>query len=368
MNLDELLELSERQVCADALLSAGEVQGQVMAMQLRGLRDEAAEQELESLVRLILHGEAATDGETVVLEWDRGFVSAVRWPGYEGWEFLEQGLLALIELLSTPAELVQALPWNPKFGAVERVKARRALMHLRTVHLGPYEIRPSMNDLWRLIGEHPLPPMVKELIVADVPHRHRDEHQITWLELGNVSLAWPGLRQLESLSLRGSWPLFGEIDLPALKRFAIETSTLSSVDEFRAARWPKLESLSLSFGDDRYNPTPCPLEDVKALIRELPTSLKHLGLRNATFTEQLIPVLARSMVLPHLESLDLTWGVLLDGAPVLLEHATALRHLHRLDVTDTGLQDFVEVQRAIPGLFRGSEWRTKTHRYVSISE
>jgi hypothetical protein len=146
------------------------------------------------------------------------------------------------------------------------------------------------------------------------------------------------------------------------------TSTLDGVAELRSARWPKLKTLSVCFGDDRYNATPCTEGEVAALIREVPPTVTHLGLRNLPFTEALLEVLAGSAVLPRLEVLDLSLGVLLEGRAPLLRLASKFAHLVRLEVTDTGLPDFEAVKQVIPGLTRGPEWRTKVHRYVSLME
>jgi hypothetical protein len=89
---------------------------------------------------------------------------------------------------------------------------------------------------------------------------------------------------------------------------------------------------------------------VLVLLEALAQTVTHLGLRNLSFTDELVPALARSPALQRLEVLDLSLGVLLDGAAPLRRHADAFRHLHRLDVTHTGLRDFEALQAVIPAL------------------
>lgn len=124
----------------------------------------------------------------------------------------------------------------------------------------------------------------------------------------------------------------------------------------------------MCFGDDSYVERAVSLDEVRALLREVPPTVRHLGLRNLPFTDELVPHLARAPVLRQLETLDLSLGVLLDGAEALREHAASFRHLTRLDVTDTGLPDFDALKLELPALFRGEQWRDKAGRYPSLTE
>lgn len=368
MQLDELIATLKEDparfaVCADALLAAGEPQGQLMALHLRGLADPALEGELGQLVRRVL-GEVEVE-----FGWRWGFIDAVRWSGWNGFEPIEDSYVELARLLRTKVELVPALPWSKDISASDRLRVHRLLSRLKTLHIGPWEGRPRHDQLWQLLAREGLPPSVTELIASDVPHPHRDEHQITWVELGDLSLAGDSLRQLERLRLRGSYLHLGQLDLPRLEEFSLFSSTFSEVSAIRSARWPRLQKLSLAFGDETYNPRTTPIDELVALVREVPVTVKHLGLRNLLHTDALIAPLAKSAVLKRLTQLDLSFGVLLErGAASLEQHAAAFAHLEVLDVTDTGLTRFDEMKERIPGLHRGPEWRTKVERYVSVSE
>lgn len=357
---------SQRAVCADALLSAGEAQGQLMAKQLAGLRDDALERELEGAVRRVLGVE---DEQALKLEWRAGFIDAVRWTGarWGGPGPLEAFLGALVQLTTTPAELVASLDWDARL-APERLRVHRLLARVRTLQVAPWAVEPNYSLLWDFFARHGLPPRVRHFIADDVPHPRRDTHQLTWVLLGDLSGAWPSLAQLETLYLRGSNLAPGRIVAPNLRAFTLVSSTFTEVDVLRAARWPKLETLSVCFGDDSYVERAVSLDEVRALLREVPPTVRHLGLRNLPFTDGLVPHLARAPVLRQLETLDLSLGVLLDGAEALREHAAAFRHLTRLDVTDTGLPDFDALKLELPALFRGEQWRDKAGRYPSLTE
>ncbi|MFZ5443120.1 MAG: hypothetical protein ACOZQL_24140 [Myxococcota bacterium] len=357
-------------MCADALLSLGEPQGQLIATHLAGLRDEPLEQELTGSLERMLSVEPTTRSlPRLAVDWRFGCVEALRWTGaaWDGFEPLERFVRALVELTTTPAELVASLDWDARL-APERLRVHRLLARLRTLHVAPWNVRPDHQPLWRLLREVGLPPRVRELVIDDVPHPRRDTHQLTWVELGDLSDTWPALAQLEALWLRGSYLSTGRIVLPNARAFTLVSSTFTDVDALRAADWPMLETLSVCFGDDSYAERAVSLDEVRALLRELPPTLKHLGLRNLPFTDELLPFLARWPGLARLESLDLSLGVLLDGARALRELAPAFRHLVRLDVTDTGLPDLEALQREVPGLWRGRQWRDKAARYVSLTE
>ncbi len=352
-------------VCADMLVAAGEPQGQLMALQLRGLNDGPLQFDLKELV----HKVAGSSRKALKFGWRWGFVDSLVWPGLNGFHSFEGPYSELTRLMRTKAELVPAMPWHREITAADRLRVYRLLSRVRTLHVSPWEMRQRYDQLWSLIAREGLPPSVKELVLSDVPDKRINDHQITWIELGDLSQANEPLRQLERISLRGSFLRLGEVDLPRLKELSIFSSTFSDVGPLRSARWPSLEKLSVGFGDDTYNPEPATLEDLKALLREVPEKVRHLGLRNLPFTDELIAPLATSAVLKRLMQLDLSFGVLLErGSQLLEQHAAAFAHLELLDVTDTGLTHFDELKLRIPGLHRGPEWRTKVDRYVSVSE
>lgn len=375
VTLDELLtslddDPARLAVCADMLLAAGEPQGQLMAKHLAGLRDEPLEEELAALVRSTLGvGEPLNGMRRLELEWKAGFVDALKWTGvgWTGFADVERFVRTLTELTTLPADLVPSLDWDPRTAPL-RLRAHRLLTRVRTLHLAPWDVRPDYEPLWELLGEVGLPPRVRCLVADDVPHPRRDTHQLTWVSLGDLTAAWPVFAQLEALHLRGSYLTPGRIVLPEARAFTLVSSTFTDVEALRAAHWPKLERLSVCFGDDSYVEAGASLDAVRALLREVPPTVKHLGLRNLPFTDELLPYLAKSPTLRQLETLDLSAGVLLDGAPALRTHVDAFRHLARLDVTDTGLPDFEALALELPALFRGEQWRDKTRRYVSLTE
>lgn len=355
-------------IIADALQAEGDAHGQLIALHLRGLHDRRLEIEHEALIAHVL--DANDSSAPVELEWRDGFVRTLRLGGRRGFDRLAEQLVWWFQLLDAPLELVPALPWREGQTIHERQRVRRLLARPLTLHIGPWEIRPQHTALWTLLRDHPLPRNIDALVIDDVPSSDNLPHQITWVDLGNLDGVWPSFAHLRRLHLRGSYARLGEIVAPELRAFTLESSTFNDVERVLSAQWPKLETLSLAFGDGEYVSVPASMQQVRALIRELPESVRHFGLRNLPFTDELIPVLAASRTLPHLTTLDLSLGVLFGAEEVLLEHAAAFRHLRQLDVTHTGLDEtgLEHLRAAIPGLFIEPGSNPKYGRYVSISE
>lgn len=373
-DLDEMIaslgdDVGRLSICADAFLAAGEPQGQLMAAHLAGLKERGIELDQEQLIRKIIGEPWFEEDRGVDLEWRWGFIDAIRWGGWHDFERIEKQYCELTRLMKTTPELVPSLPWRSEITTTDRVRSHRLLRRLRTLHIGPWDVRPSHDRLWQLLAREGLPPSVTELIVADVPHAQRDEHQITWIDLGDMSQAYAAMQQLDRLYVRGSYLRMGRVELPRLKHFIHFSSTFDELANLRSANWPQLETLSIAFGGDEYNPNPVTMDDVMSFVREVPAKVTHLGLRNLSFTDELIAPLAGTATLKRLNELDLSFGVLLErGAELLHRHAAAFAHLKKLDVTDTGLTDFDALKEKIPGLHKGKEWRQKEDRYPSVSE
>ncbi|NMO19828.1 WGR domain-containing protein [Pyxidicoccus fallax] len=213
---------------------------------------------------------------------------------------------------------------------------------------------------------------LQRLFIGDF--EYPDDYEISWLHLHDVSAPLKLLPNLRSLRLRGASLEIGDIDLPELREFTVETGglPLSAVRSIANARWPKLERLEVWFGSHNYGGEGG-VEDIQPILdgKGLP-HLKHLGLRNAEFTDDLCEVLPHAKVLPRLETLDLSMGAMSDqGARILAENARAFAHLKRLDVsrntlTDEGQQRVAQMGPSVnAGNQRDYE---EDYRYVAVGE
>jgi hypothetical protein len=372
VDLDELLAGLEarpddrvlRSLIADALLADDEPQGRVLAHHLRGLPCPEEEHALEALIAQVLR----VKHDALSLTWRDGFVDELVFWDSSSIEEIARWWAELMQRLTQPRALVAATP-RADVTTHQQLQAVRALQLVRSVAVGPWAMRCNYDELWRLFSQTLLPPTVRQFRADGINHPLRDEHQLTWITLGALDLAGRAFEQLEHLRLRGSYAVLGELSLPALRTFELTTSSLTpgNLAELRAARWPRLTHLSLGFGDDRYNPAPCTLDHVRALLRELPASVTHLGLRSVPFASELLEAMVGMPVLRRLTSLDLSGGLLFEGHSTLRSEAPAFAHLQTLDVTATGLPDAEALREDVPGLcWQGSPH--KRHRYVSLGE
>ena len=232
----------------------------------------------------------------------------------------------------------------------------------------------DMNDYRatnKVIAELGLPPSVRTLYFANFSY---EESMISSSDLGNVGMWLRGAGGLRELDLEGGSMELGAIDLPELRRFSVETGgfTAQNIRDVAQARWPKLESLSLYFGDSNYGASGG-LDDVRPILegRGLP-ALRELGLCNSEFADELAGVLGKSPVLRQLRVLDLSNGTLGDdGARALLASAPAFAHLERIDLRENYLSDeMVEaVEKLCPVVHaRGQRDGDEGDRYVSVGE
>jgi uncharacterized protein (TIGR02996 family) len=211
----------------------------------------------------------------------------------------------------------------------------RALQELRIGSLGIADQFNYRKVVAALVGAGS--PSLRSLDLADFPG---EDCEISWSELGDVSKLYKAFPRLERLRLRGGSMALGKLALPELRSFAVETGGLDGgcIKSICSAKWPKLESLKLYFGDDNYGAS----GNVKSILPILAGkglgALRHLGLMNADFTDALCAALPKAKVLPQLETLDLSLGTMSDvGAAALVAAKAQLSHLKRLNVDDNFL-------------------------------
>ena len=186
---------------------------------------------------------------------------------------------------------------------------------------------PQMEAAIPVIAAAPCAKTLRSIIFQ------RGEHDIsgTGLDSSGLSDACP---DLEELVVTGGYLTLGKLNFPKMKRFAAHTGGLGKA-EMKAicgANMPNIEDLEVWFGSDNYG-ADCTVEDVAPLLeKELP-KLKRLGLMNAEFGDAICKAVVASPLLPQLEVLDLSMGVITDeGAVQLIEARGRLAHLEKLTV------------------------------------
>lgn len=130
------------------------------------------------------------------------------------------------------------------------------------------------------------------------------------------------------------------------------------------------------FGREDYGWNGKPKDVIGLLQRTDLPKLKHLGLKNNEFGDEIASMVLDSPVVAGLEELDLSMSTLADpGAELLIQGAARLRHLRLLDVSDCYLSDEVgaRLKAALPnanvtGQREPDDWGDGLHRYSSVGE
>ena len=163
---------------------------------------------------------------------------------------------------------------------------------------------------------------------------HGGEH-----DRSGVSLSANGLSRscpnLEVLSLFGGEIEIDDLTFDKMKTFAVQTGGLDkkAMQVIANHKMPVIEGLEIWFGQEDYGGN-CTIEDVMPLLaRDDMPQLTRLGLMNSEFGDDICRAIVDAIVLPQLESLDLSMGVITDeGAQILIDNAAKLAHLENLSV------------------------------------
>lgn len=191
------------------------------------------------------------------------------------------------------------------------------------------------------------------------------------------------IKGLRKLVLRGGSVTIGKLDLPELREFRVESGglTTSELKAIGNAKWPKLEKLEIWCGDPNYGATGS-VKDLAAVLAGVGLKhLKHLGIMNCAFADEVAKALIKSKILPQLETLDLSMGNLSDrGVDTMVAAKDAFAHLKLLELDDNALTEVSKPKlkglahkanfgtqdspdRAVP---RGEDRRW--YRYVAVGE
>jgi len=171
-----------------------------------------------------------------------------------------------------------------------------------------------------------------------------DDTEISWYSIGNLGKLWKAVPRLQTLITQGGSSesamagglQLGKIELPHLAHAEFRTGGLEKANAraIATAAIPSIEHLDIWYGDDSYGGD-ATVKDVEVLLgrADLP-KLRHLGLMNSQFADELPGALVRSKLLPQLRELDLSMGCMTDeGARAIAQHRDAFRHLDKLNVS-----------------------------------
>ncbi|MFC1419120.1 STM4015 family protein [Streptacidiphilus cavernicola] len=192
--------------------------------------------------------------------------------------------------------------------------------------------------LQRVIDAKDRFPALRAFFLADV---ESEENEISWIEqvdLAPLLLAYPAL---EELGARGAHRVFTPVRHTALRKLRLESGGMAAdvVRGISASELPALEHLELWLGSENYGGDTTVADLAPILSGTRFPALRHLGLQDSEIQDAIAEAVAHAPVVPVLETLALSLGVLTDvGAEALLS-GQPLTHLHRLDLHHHFLTD-----------------------------
>ena len=229
------------------------------------------------------------------------------------------------------------------------------------------ETDDDLQDIIDVLAER-APPTLRKLHIGD------NVDQISWYQVGNLGALWKAVPKLTHLEIEAGQFQLGTIDLPNVVRAVFKTGGLSkeSMKAIAQAHWPKIEHLEVWIGDEDYGGDAF-IDDVEPLLDRTDLEhLRYLGIKNAVFQNELVPLLATSKLVQQLDTLDISQGVLTDESIELFtQHRTAFSHL-TIDVSETYLS--AQAQATLASLCRrliADEMREDEgpeDRYVRVGE
>ncbi|MFD8706459.1 STM4015 family protein [Kitasatospora sp. NPDC059648] len=244
----------------------------------------------------------------------------------------------------------------------------------------PDEPDSFREPLDAVVAAAPRLPALRALFAGDITY---EECEISWIQQCDVTPLLTAFPELTELVVRGAsedWNGEGGLALEplrheALKALRFEAGGLPApvVRSVAACDFPALERLELWLGVDSYGGD-ATVGDLAPFLdgSHLP-KLRHLGLQNSEFQDEIAAALAHAPVVARLESLSLSMGVLTDqGATALLE-GQPLTHLRALDLHHHYLTEEMQqrLRQALPGVELDLSEPGKPDdrwRYVAVAE
>ncbi|MDH6307043.1 putative DNA-binding WGR domain protein [Parabacteroides sp. PF5-5] len=163
-----------------------------------------------------------------------------------------------------------------------------------------------------------------------------EETEISWIEQTNLSPLLDIMPELSELKIKGTNNLsIGQKPRPNLKSLEIISGGLPSsvVEDVIKSDFPNLEELILYVGVEDYGYDGS-IEQFKPLFSKSKfPKLTSLGLVNAEEQDAIVKLFLESDILPQLETMDISCGVLTDkGAQLLLDNVEKIKHLKFIDM------------------------------------
>ena len=213
---------------------------------------------------------------------------------------------------------------------------------VRALILGPWSSEMFEGkldvELQRVIDAKDDLPALRAFFLADV---EPEENEISWIDQVDLSPFLAAFPALEELGARGSHREFTPLRHTALRSLRLESGGLSAavVRGISESELPSLESLELWLGSDAYGGDTTVADLATLLSGTRFPALRHLGLQDSEIQDAIAEAVAHAPVVPTLETLSLSMGVLTDAGAEALLSGQPLTHLKRFDLHHHFLSD-----------------------------
>ncbi|MEV4613311.1 STM4015 family protein [Kitasatospora sp. NPDC049258] len=236
------------------------------------------------------------------------------------------------------------------------------------------DYEPIGGTLAAVVGAAERLPALRGLFIGDVTY---EQCEISWLEMSEVTAVLTAFPRLEELVVRGGSGLkLRPVRHERLRALRFEAGGLPAevVRAVGECDLPALERLELWLGVDEYGGDHSVADLAPFLTGVRFPALRHLGLENSEYQDDIAAAVAQAPVVARLEHLALAMGVLTDeGAGALLE-GQPLTHLKSLDLHHHYLSEEMQQRlvAALPGvevdLSDAEVEEVEEDRYVAVAE
>lgn len=344
-------------IYGDWLEDQGDERGDLIAFQTQSPQTPKAKRAAKTLIRSAsIWGELHELDDVIVVEaWRWGFIQSVKVQNVSERSELFGGDEPAVDIAKIVGQLLDS-----SFG--------RFTQSL-TVGIVDFEGN-TYDEVIKAIARRPRP-CLRSLFLGDFS---RDETELNWSAIGNISPLYKSLPGLRSLTLRSGSMRFSAMNLPKLERLETITGGLTSkeVRSICDADWPELQELSLDIGSVQWgsNVTMRSLKPI--LAGERMPKLHHLGLTNSALTDKICAALPQAEILPQLKTLDLSRGTMGDEGVDALEGGE-FSHLESIDVsenylTDAGVKRLEKIFKKVIGADQDTDHGDPEDRYISGGE
>ena len=261
--------------------------------------------------------------------------------------------------------LASLLSDKSEFEGVARLKWKHGYIDEARLRVGYGHKGPSVEDVLAALVAAPASKHMKKLVLGRIADHsddygtcmtilgrggldeleylfvgdfsYPDDTEISWVTIGDLGAALPGLPALQTLRARGGGVRMSNFEHAKLRRLEVESGGLpgAGLRGFAEAKLPELVHVSLWLGTDDYGGS-TEIGDLQALWSNPNLAkLSHLGLQNSIMQDEVAKAVAESKILEQLSSVDLSMGTMRDpGARALLANVDRFKHLKSLNLDD----------------------------------